>query len=112
MSRTHLPRPPMILGCDTVVALGPAAADGVALFGKNSDRPPGEAQAPVLIERALHPDGARVRCQYIDVPQVRATARVLGSRPTWLWGLEMGVNEHGVAIGNETIFAHEAPADV
>jgi secernin len=53
-----------------------------------------------------------VRCQYVEIPQVRETARILGSRPTWLWGFEMGLNEHGVAIGNETIFAHEAPAAV
>jgi len=37
---------------DTVVALGSAAAGGVTLFGKNSDRPPGEPQAPILLERA------------------------------------------------------------
>jgi dipeptidase len=101
---------PLLAGCDTVVALPGATASGVALFGKNSDRPPDEPQAPVLLERARHPAGATVRCQYVDVAQVRETARVLGSRPTWLWGLEMGVNEHGVAIGNETVFAHEAPA--
>jgi secernin len=59
------------LGCDTIVALAAAAADGVVLFGKNSDRPPGEPQAPVLIERATHPAGATVRCQYIEVAQVR-----------------------------------------
>jgi dipeptidase len=104
------PQLPVVLGCDSVVALAPAAAAGSTLFGKNSDRPPGEPQAPILIESARHPAGATVRCQYVDVPQVRATARVLGSRPTWLWGFEMGLNEHGVAIGNETIFAHEAPA--
>jgi len=103
---------PALLGCDTIVALADAAADGVVLFGKNSDRPPGEPQAPVMIERATHPAGASVRCQYVTIPQVRETARVLGSRPTWLWGFEMGLNEHGVAIGNETIFAHEAPASV
>lgn len=104
--------PPALLGCDTIVALADAAADGVVLFGKNSDRPPGEPQAPVLFERATHASGATVRCQYVEIPQVRETARVLGSRPTWLWGFEMGLNEHGVAIGNETIFAHEAPASV
>jgi dipeptidase len=103
---------PVVLGCDTIVALPGAAAGGVALFGKNSDRPPGEPQAPVLLERATHAPGTTVRCQYVEIPQVRATARVLGSRPTWLWGFEMGLNEHGVAIGNETIFAHEAPAAV
>lgn len=104
--------PPALLGCDTIVALADAAADGVVLFGKNSDRPPGEPQAPVLIEHATHAPGATVRCQYVEIPQVRETARVLGSRPTWLWGFEMGLNEHGVAIGNETIFAHEAPASI
>jgi secernin len=111
MSRTVAP-PPALLGCDTIVVLGAAAAGGVVLFGKNSDRPPGEPQAPILLERATHPAGATVRCQYIEIPQVPETARVLGSRPTWLWGFEMGLNEHGVAIGNETVFAHEAPAAV
>jgi len=111
MSREHRSSP-VLLGCDTIVALASDAAGGAVLFGKNSDRPPGEAQAPVLIERALHPPGATVRCQYVEIPQVRETARVLGSQPTWLWGFEMGLNEHGVAIGNETIFAREAPAAV
>jgi dipeptidase len=101
---------PALAGCDTLVALGEAARRGVTLFGKNSDRPPGEPQAPIVLEHGLHPAGSRVRCQYVEIAQVRETARVLGSRPTWLWGFEMGLNEHGVAIGNETVFAHEAPA--
>ncbi len=96
--------------CDTLVALGPATRRGHAIFAKNSDRPPGECQPLVLIERATHAKGARVRCQYLDVAQVRQTHRVLGSSPVWLWGFEHGLNEHGVAIGNETIFTHEAPA--
>lgn len=110
MRRTSLPPP--IAGCDTIVAQAPASASGHTIFGKNSDRPPGEAQTLKLVPPAQHAADARVRCQYVDVPQVRETARVLGCGPTWLWGLEMGLNEHGVAIGNETIFAREAPAAI
>ena len=30
--------------CDTIAATGSATADGITLFGKNSDREPNEAQ--------------------------------------------------------------------
>lgn len=100
-----------VASCDTMVALGSATSSGATIFGKNSDRPPGECQPLALIERAEHGPGATVRCQYVEIPQVSRTARVLGSKPTWLWGFEHGINEHGVAIGNETIFAREAPSE-
>ncbi len=99
-----------IAACDTVVALASATRGGSTLFAKNSDRPPGECQPLCLVERADHAPDARVHCQYIEIPQVRRTARVLGSRPVWLWGFEHGVNEYGLAVGNETIFARETPA--
>lgn len=91
--------------CDTVVALPDATADGVVLFGKNSDRHPNEAQ---LVER--HPRRERegeVECTYVSVPAAGETNAVLLSRPTWLWGAEMGVNEHDVVIGNEAVFTKE-----
>ncbi len=85
--------------CDTLGVV----CDGYALFGKNSDRSPNEAQ---VAERypARVCDEAEVACTYRRIPQVRQTLSVLLSRPTWMWGAEIGVNEAGVAIGNEAVF--------
>ena len=93
--------------CDTAVALGDATANGAVIFAKNSDRPPNECQPLCHCGRRSHAAGARVRCQYVEVPQVAETWEVIGARPWWLWGFETGVNEWGVAIGNEAVFAKE-----
>jgi len=90
--------------CDTFVALGNATSDGSVIFGKNSDREPNEAQELVLIPHSEHEDGANVDCTYIAIPQVPETNAVLLSKPFWIWGAEMGANEHGVVIGNEAVF--------
>ena len=110
--------------CDTVAF--PHRPDGPALFGKNSDREPGEPQIlqylqpgdmppeairtaarkrpylnnelPVL-ERALHE--AMTEANAEGTP----TFGALLSRPFWLWGAEIGVNDAGVAIGNEAVFS-------
>jgi len=92
--------------CDTLVALRGSTADGITLFGKNSDREPNEAQVLEYYPRMRH-DEKSVKCTYIEVPQVKETYAVLISRPFWMWGAEMGVNEHGVAIGNEAVFTKE-----
>jgi hypothetical protein len=88
--------------CDCLVALGPATAEGDTLFAKNSDRPPGETQVLEWFE----PRGERrTTTTYLEIePHGRETIRFLGSRPTWMWGVEHGVNEAGVAAGNATIF--------
>ena len=90
--------------CDTFVALGNATKDGSVIFGKNSDREPNEAHLLTLIPRASHPQGATVACTYITIPQVEETNAVLLSKPFWIWGAEMGANDHGVVIGNEALF--------
>lgn len=90
--------------CDTFVALGNATRDGSVIFGKNSDREPNEAHELVVIPHAEYPADSMVECTYISIPQVRKTNAVLLSKPFWIWGAEMGANEHGVAIGNEAVF--------
>jgi secernin len=90
--------------CDTVVALGSVTADGVTLFGKNSDREPNEAHQIVRLPAADHAPGSTVPCTYLEIPQVAHTYAVLLAKPFWMWGAEMGANEHGVTIGNEAVF--------
>lgn len=93
--------------CDTLVAVGKATADGSVILAKNSDRQPNEAHVLAHLPRARHAPGSRVQCTYIDVPQVSETNEVLLSKPFWIWGCEMGTNEHGLAIGNEAVFTKE-----
>jgi len=96
------------VACDSLVAVGDATTDGGTLLAKNSDRPAHECQPLVQVAAAEHA-AALVRCQYIEIPQVERTAAFVGSRPFWLWGLEHGLNEHGVAVGNHTVFTREQP---
>jgi dipeptidase len=91
--------------CDTLIATKLATADGAAVFGKNSDRPPNEGQSMVFFPAADHPAGSTVRCTYIEIPQAKRTHAVLLSKPFWMWGAEMGVNEHGLVIGNEAVYS-------
>ncbi|MFQ5668058.1 MAG: secernin-3 [Candidatus Binatia bacterium] len=95
------------VACDSLVALRGVTADGTVLFAKNSDRPAHECQPLLQVPRQVHGTGSHVRCTYIEIPQVRETARLIGSRPFWSWGLEHGLNEHGVAIGNHTVFTKD-----
>ena len=90
-----------MLSCDTFVLPAENTLSGSIVMAKNSDRPIGEAQALTWTDGAEHERGETVQCTYISVPQAEKTYGVLGSKPYWIWGYEMGVNEKGVMIGNE-----------
>ena len=89
--------------CDTLCALPPATTAGATVFAKNSDRPPGEPQ-----DLEWHPsrrDTEGLRTTYVEIDAAPGeTLGVLGSRPRWMWGFEHGVNEAGLAVGNEAIY--------
>jgi len=90
--------------CDTFIALPNATSDGSVIFGKNSDREANEAQLIEYHPSKLFPKFTKLQCTYLNIPQVEKTNAVIISRPFWMWGAEMGVNEHGVVIGNEAVF--------
>ena len=85
--------------CDTLGFL----SGGQGWFAKNSDRSPNEPQVLEYYPAAEGLAGS-VQATYCAVPQAERTCGVLLSRPAWMWGAEMGVNEHGVCIGNEAVF--------
>jgi secernin len=89
--------------CDTFIALPSVTGTSHTIFGKNSDREPNEAQAIVRVPRMKH-DTKTLHCTYLEIPQVVETYEVILSKPFWMWGAEMGVNEFGVTIGNEAVF--------
>jgi dipeptidase len=95
--------------CDTF-GIGPKmTGSGISIFGKNSDREADETQLVVSMPSKSHPESEALQCTYITIPQVRSTYATVLSKPFWLWGAEMGVNEKGVAIGNEALFTKVKP---
>lgn len=89
--------------CDVLVALGRATATGVTLFAKNSDRPPSERQVVEYVGPRL--DIGSTTTTYVEVAaHDDPTLPCVISRPSWGWGAEHGVNVHGVAVGNTTVY--------
>ena len=86
--------------CDT---MGKLLVQGRGIFAKNSDRSSNEPQVIEWHPAQLHSE-RMLKTTYIEVDQVKKTHAILLSRPVWLWGGEIGVNDCGVCIGNEAVF--------
>lgn len=89
--------------CDTLYAGSSVCTGGRSLFAKNSDRKPDEPQALMLTGR--RESGVRVRVGGRDFPIADKGFAYALSKPSWMEGGEMGLNEAGVAIGNEAVFS-------
>ncbi|MDB5226551.1 MAG: Secernin [Bacteroidota bacterium] len=87
--------------CDTFVHI-PGGKSSV-IFGKNSDREPNEAQQIVRYPKTSREKNT-VKTTFIEVEHPQEINEVILSKPFQMWGAEMGVNEYGVAIGNEAVF--------
>ncbi len=105
--------------CDTFITFNTGKANH-SFFAKNSDRDPGEPQIIQFINNAKEDFKSDFLIEklkkYTNGPLKNLISifknydhpySALISRPTWMWGAEMGVNEHGVAIGNEAVFSTE-----
>ncbi len=95
--------------CDTIVALPNYTKNGRVLFAKNSDRSPNEPQVMEFFPRKQIDvqNQPLLKLTYISIPQVSHTNSIVISRPSWMWGAEMGSNEFGLTIGNEAVFTRE-----
>lgn len=90
-----------LLSCDTLAVAADNSACHSHMMAKNSDRPIGEAQPLQWFPPADHTAGEMLAITGMEIPQVSHTYGVLGSKPYWMYGFEMGVNDQGVVIGNE-----------
>ncbi len=91
--------------CDTFVALSDSTANGSILLAKSADTEVNEAQHFLRLPARDYPEGAQVRVTHRVIPQARHTYEALIDKSFWLYGGEIGVNEHGVAVGNEAVFS-------
>jgi secernin len=93
--------------CDSFVVLPEGTADGSMLLGKNSDRPVGETQPLRYLPARAPAPGDRLRLACLELADDRETLAHVGASPYWCWGHELGLNERGVAIGNEALFTRD-----
>lgn len=104
--------------CDTFLTFN--KENKRSFFAKNSDREPDELQFVYLstnpVDEFVTYPYFEEKMEYINTSfktlksifnQFEHPYSAFISRPIWMWGAEMGVNEFGLAIGNEAVFSKE-----
>ncbi len=71
--------------CDTFIYIPTKEESANIIFGKNSGREPNEAQAIIRIPATQH-KSEKLKCTYIEIPQVSKTYEVILSKPFQMWG--------------------------
>jgi secernin len=89
-----------VFACNIAIASGNATVNGNILFAKNSNRGNEECQRFASFPHQKYPAGSKVKCTWLEIPQVSETYAVRGGQPYWGFGFEQGMNEYGVTIGN------------
>lgn len=93
--------------CDTFVALRPTTLNKTVIFAKSADCEVNEANAVVRIPRRKHLPGESVRITHLVIPQAEETCEVILTKAFWTYGCEVGVNEYGLAMGEEAVYTTE-----
>lgn len=85
--------------CDTLIK----KVNGEFIFGKNSDRGCNEPNLTIYIPAKTNND-KELQCTYLKIENSKTSNGVILTKPSWMWGAEMGINDKGVIIGNEAVF--------
>jgi dipeptidase len=81
------------------------------LFAKSADCEVNEANALVRIPGRKHLKGEAVRITHLVIPQAEETYEILLTKAFWTYGCEIGINEYGLAMGEEAVFTTEMEAE-
>lgn len=93
--------------CDTFAALPSVTRDKSVLFAKSADCEVNEANAIVRIPGRKHVKGEAVRVTHLVIPQAQETYEIFLTKAFWTYGCEIGINEYGLAMGEEAVFTTE-----
>jgi dipeptidase len=74
------------------------------IFAKSADCEVNEANALVRIPRQQHVPGEVVRLTHLAIPQAEETYEVILTKVFWTYGCEIGINEYGLAMGEEAVY--------
>ncbi|MCX8062776.1 MAG: C69 family dipeptidase [Anaerolineales bacterium] len=93
--------------CDTLVALSDVTENGSVIFAKSADCEVNEANAIVRIPHQKHVKGEAVRVTHLVIPQAEETYEIFLTKAFWTYGAEIGINEFGLAMGEEAVYTTE-----